>query len=266
MRYLNNSGSRKFRTIWLSDVHLGFRGCNAESLLEFLKSVDCEYLYLVGDIVDIWQLKKRRYWPQAHNNVVRAILGKAKVGTKVIYVPGNHDEFLRDYTGHSFGNISIVDTAIHVRLDGSKLLVLHGDQFDAAVTSSRWLGMLGARGYESLLYLNLALNYCRRRLGFPHWSLAKYIKHRVKNAVQAISNFERAVAAAAERYGVTGVVCGHIHRAEISQIGQIVYCNCGDWVESCTTLVEHQSGELEILTWDDNQATAIPASLTREAA
>jgi len=266
MRYLNNSPYRKFNAVWISDVHLGFRGCNAESLLAFLKSTDCDYLYLVGDIVDIWQLKKRRYWPQAHNDVIRAILGKAKVGTKVIYVPGNHDEFLREYTGHSFGNISILDKAVHIRLDGTRLLVLHGDQFDAAVTSSRWLGMLGARGYELLLNLNLVVNYCRRKLGFPHWSLAKYIKYRVKNAVQAISNFEHAVAAAAARYAVTGVVCGHIHRPEISQIGEVVYCNCGDWVESCTALVEHVNGEIEILAWNEDVDAAIPAPVSLEAA
>ncbi|MDA0823659.1 MAG: UDP-2,3-diacylglucosamine diphosphatase [Proteobacteria bacterium] len=266
MQYLNSSGSRKFHTIWISDVHLGFRGCNAEALLAFLKSVECNYLYLVGDIVDIWQLKKRQYWPQAHNDVVRAILGKAKVGTKVIYVPGNHDEFLRDYVGHSFGNISIVEKAVHVRLDGSKLLILHGDQFDAAVTSSRWVGMLGARGYELLLHLNLVLNYFRRKLGFPHWSLAKYVKYRVKNAIQAISNFEHAVAAAADRFGVTGVVCGHIHRPEISKIGDIGYCNCGDWVESCTALVEHHNGELEILTWNGDLGAAVPAPLALDAA
>ena len=266
MRNFENLRPRRFRSVWLSDVHLGFRGCSADALLAFLKSTECETLYLVGDIVDIWQLKKRRYWPQAHNDVIRAILGKAKVGTKVIYVPGNHDEFLRDFTGHAFGNISIVEKTIHTRVDGSKLLVLHGDQFDAAVTSSRFLGKLGSVGYELLLHLNIVVNTVRRAFGFPRWSLARYIKHKVKNAVQAISNYEQAVAQAAARHGVSGVVCGHIHRAEITRIDDVVYCNCGDWVESCTALVEHTNGELEILTWSHDKAVAVPTASSREAA
>ena len=250
---------RRFRAIWISDVHLGFRGCRADSLLAFLKTVECEYLYLVGDIVDIWQLQKRRYWPQAHNDVIRAILGKAKVGTQVIYVPGNHDEFMRDYAGNLFGNVAIVERAIHVRHDGSRLLVLHGDQFDAAVTSSRWLGKLGSHGYALLLSLNVLVNYFRRHCGFPHWSLAGYVKYKVKNAVQAIGNFEHAVAAAAKRHGVDGVVCGHIHHAEIALINDTVYCNCGDWVESCTALVEHRNGALEILAWNETEEMAVPS-------
>lgn len=266
MRSFDNPRPRRFRSVWLSDVHLGFRGCNADALLAFLKSTECETLYLVGDIVDIWQLKKRRYWPQAHNDVIRAILGKAKFGTNVVYVPGNHDEFLRDFTGHAFGNIAIVEKTIHTRVDGSKLLVLHGDQFDAAVTSSRFLGKLGSFGYELLLHLNIVVNAVRRAFGFPRWSLARYIKYKVKNAVQAISNFEHAVAQAAARHGVNGVVCGHIHRAEITRIDDIMYCNCGDWVESCTALVEHTNGELEILTWSHEKQVAVPTMSSLEAA
>ena len=242
---------RRYRTVWISDVHLGFRGCSAEYLLDFLRSTECEYLYLVGDIIDIWSMKKRPFWPQAHNDVVRTILGKAKHGTKVVFVPGNHDELLRDYDGMVFGNIRIADRAVHTRADGRRFLVLHGDQFDGVVRSSRALALIGSAIYEWLLRANHWTNFVRRKLGFPYWSLSAFIKHKVKNAMQYISNFEHAVAWEASRMGVDGVVCGHIHRAEISTIGDVLYCNCGDWVESCTALVEHGDGALEVLHWSD---------------
>ena len=242
---------RRYRTVWISDVHLGFRGCSAEYLLDFLRSTECEYLYLVGDIIDIWSMKKRPFWPQAHNDVVRAILGKAKHGTKVVFVPGNHDELLRDYDGMVFGNIRIADRIVHTRADGRRFLVLHGDQFDGVVRSSRTLALIGSTVYEWLLRANHWTNFVRRKLGFPYWSLSAFVKHKVKNAMQYISNFEHAVAWEASRMGVDGVVCGHIHRAEISTIGDVVYCNCGDWVESCTALVEHGDGALEVLHWSD---------------
>ncbi|MEM7541064.1 MAG: UDP-2,3-diacylglucosamine diphosphatase [Pseudomonadota bacterium] len=244
-----SKNNKEFRAIWISDVHLGFRGARADLLLDFLHRAQCEKLYLVGDIVDMWSMKKRPYWPQSHNDVIRTILGKAKYGTEVIYVPGNHDELLRAYVGHEFGNISIQDPAIHVRRNGEKMLVLHGDQFDAAVASSRWIGMLGSLVYELLLGANTILNRARRAFGFPYWSLAKFLKNKVKNAVQYISIYERAVAEAARRYGVSGVVCGHIHRAEVITIDGILYCNCGDWVEGCTALVEHDDGHIELVDW-----------------
>jgi len=241
----------RYRSIWISDVHLGFRGCRADFLLDFLRNTECEYLYLVGDIIDVWEMKNRLFWPQEHNNVVRTILGKAKHDTKVIYIPGNHDEVLRDFVGMDFGNVSIQKDAIHVTATGKRLLVLHGDEFDSVVRVSRWLAMLGNRVYDWLLYLNRWVNVFRRRLGFPYWSLAAYLKHKVKNAVQFISDFEQAVARETERRGVDGVVCGHIHHAEITTHNNILYCNDGDCVESCTALVERHDGRLELINWTE---------------
>lgn len=246
----------RYRAIWISDVHLGFRGSRADCLLDFLRSVDCETLYLVGDIVDIWQLRRKRYWPQAHNDVIRNILGKARYGTRIVYVPGNHDELMKSYNGHDFGNISIVAKAIHTRATGERVLVVHGDQFDAAVASARWIGTLGGIAYEALLRVNVLVNLVRRGLGFGHWSLAQFLKYRVKNAVRYISRFEEVVAREAGRAGVDGVICGHIHRPEISSIGDIDYYNCGDWVESLTALVEHRDGRIELLAWNEQTAMA----------
>lgn len=247
--------SLSFRTVWISDVHLGFRGCSADHLLSFLHSIDCEFLYLVGDIIDVWEMRKRLYWPQSHNNVVRTILGKAKHGTKVIYVPGNHDELLRDYHDMVFGNVHIVEEAIHTNADGRRLLVTHGDKFDSVVRSSRAIALLGTRLYDWLLKANYLVHGVRRRLNLPYWSLAAFLKHKVKNAVLYISNFEKAVAHESARLGVDGVVCGHIHRPEISKMHNVIYCNCGDWVESCSALVEHHDGSLELLRWADTMAS-----------
>lgn len=253
MEKLSQLSPKRYRAVWISDVHLGFRGCSADFLLDFLRSTECEYLYLVGDIIDMWAMKKRPYWPQAHNNVIRCILGKAKHETRVVYVPGNHDELIRDYEGMSFGNVLISSEVVHTRADGKRLLVLHGDQFDAVVKCSKALALIGSKVYDWLLRANHLVNWTRRKLGFPYWSLAAFLKHKVKNAVQYIGNFEQAVAYEAERQGVDGVVCGHIHRAEITLIGDVIYCNCGDWVESCTALVEHFDGSMELLHWSDRQ-------------
>ncbi|WP_231639157.1 UDP-2,3-diacylglucosamine diphosphatase [Sphingomonas profundi] len=239
----------KYRTVWISDLHLGTAGCNADMLLDFLRSIRCETLYLVGDIVDGWQLKKGWYWPQRHNDVVRCILKMAKHGTRVIYVPGNHDDSFRDYVGLHFGGVELLPEAIHVTADGRRLLVLHGDVFDNIVLFARWLAFLGDGAYTLLLKSNALVNNVRRRLNLPYWSLACHVKKRVKNAVQFISRFEEAVAHAAADRGVDGVVCGHIHSAEIREIGDITYYNDGDWVESCTALVEHADGAMEILEW-----------------
>ena len=240
-----------FRTVWISDIHLGFRGCSADHLLEFLHSIECEYLYLVGDIIDIWEMKKRMYWPQSHNNVVRTIHGKDKHGTKVVYVPGNHDELLRDFNEMTFGNVHIIEEAIHTNVDGRRLLVTHGDKFDSVVRCSRALALLGTRLYDWLLKANYVVHGVRRRFNLPYWSLAGFLKHKVKNAVQFISNFEQAVAYEAARLGVDGVVCGHIHRPEITKLNNIIYFNCWDFVESCSALVEHHDGSLELLRWAD---------------
>lgn len=242
-------GRTPYRTIWISDVHLGTPGCNAELLLDFLRSVDCDTLYLVGDIIDGWRLRKGWYWPQRHNDVIRCILKMAKKGTRVVYVPGNHDEAFRDYVGLNFGGVELLPEVIHETADGRRLLVLHGDAFDGVVLYARWLAFLGDSAYELLLKSNVAVNWVRRRFGLPYWSLAAHLKKKVKNAVQFICSYEEAVAHAAADRGVDGVVCGHIHSAEIRQFGDITYYNDGDWVESCTALVEHADGRMEILDW-----------------
>jgi UDP-2,3-diacylglucosamine pyrophosphatase LpxH len=241
------------RTVFISDTHLGTPGCNAEMLLDFLKSVDCETLYLVGDIVDGWQLRKGWYWPSRHNDVVRCVLKKAKHGTRVIYLPGNHDEALRQFVGLNIGGIELAQQAIHVSADGRKLLVLHGDEFDGVVLYARWLAFLGDSAYTLLLKANRLLNWIRRKCGLPYWSLSSHLKMKVKNAVQFISSFEDAVAHAALERGADGVVCGHIHSAEIRQVGNVTYYNDGDWVESCTALVEHSEGRMEIINWAERK-------------
>jgi UDP-2,3-diacylglucosamine pyrophosphatase LpxH len=237
------------RTVWISDTHLGTAGCNAALLLDFLKSVQPETLYLVGDIIDGWRLKRGWYWPPLHNDIVRRVLKLAHKGVRVVYVPGNHDEALRDFTGLAFGGVEVVPEAIHTTADGRRLLVLHGDEFDGVVLYARWLAFLGDRAYALLLRLNVAFNAVRRRFGLPYWSLSAHIKKKVKNAVSFISRFEEAVAHAAADRGVDGVVCGHIHSAEIREFGGVTYYNDGDWVESCTALIEHPDGRMEILDW-----------------
>lgn len=238
---------RHYRTIYISDVHLGTPGCNAGLLLDFLAGVECETLYLVGDIVDGWRLKKGWYWPDEHNEVVRRILKMAHRGTRVILVAGNHDEMLRSYAGMHFGGVEIANEAIHVTADGRRLLVVHGDAFDGVVLYARWLAFAGDKAYALLLKSNIWLNRIRRALKLPYWSLSAYLKHRVKNVVQFVCDFEEAVAHAARERGVDGVVCGHIHCAEIRQIGNIEYYNDGDWVESCTALVEDADGSMRIV-------------------
>jgi UDP-2,3-diacylglucosamine pyrophosphatase LpxH len=244
----------RLRTVFISDVHLGSKGCRADLLLEFLKSVEVEQLYLVGDIVDFWAMRKNFFWPQEHNNVLRTILGKAKGGTRVRFIPGNHDADLREFVGSAFGNLEIHREYIHQTAEGKRLLVMHGDEFDTVVQCSPWLARLGSTAYDFTLQLNRYVNAVRRLFGYSYWSLANYLKHRVKNAVSYISSFERAVAHAARKRGVDGVVCGHIHRAEISDIDGVLYCNDGDWVESCTALVEDMNGRLAIWHWAELRA------------
>ncbi|MEQ1497920.1 MAG: UDP-2,3-diacylglucosamine diphosphatase [Novosphingobium sp.] len=240
---------RKYRTVWISDIHLGTRGCNAVLLLDFLRAIECDTLYLVGDVVDGWRLRKGWYWPDAHNEVVRRVLKLAHRGTRVVLVAGNHDEMLRPYAGMTFGGVEVALEAIHQTADGRRLLVTHGDAFDVVVLYHRWLAFLGDAAYSFLLGLNVVLNRVRRRLHMPYWSLSSYLKKRVKNAVAFIGEFEEAVAHAARERGVDGVVCGHIHSAEIRQIGSITYYNDGDWVESCTALVEAADGAMSLVDW-----------------
>lgn len=253
-------GKLKFRTVWISDTHLGTAGCNAELLHDFLHSIKPDTLYLVGDIIDGWRLKRGWYWPPRHNDIVRRVLKLANKGTRVVYIPGNHDEALRDFTGLAFGGVEVMHEAIHVTADGKRLLVLHGDEFDGVVLYARWLAFLGDVGYSVLLRMNVWFNAVRRQFGLPYWSLSAYIKHRVKNAVAFISRFEDVVAHAARERGVDGVICGHIHSAEIRDIDGVLYMNDGDWVESCTALVEHFDGRIEILNWAARTAALAAAA------
>jgi UDP-2,3-diacylglucosamine pyrophosphatase LpxH len=255
-RYLKSSShgkreARRFRTIWISDVHLGTTGCQAARLLEFLQATESETLYLVGDIIDGWQLKRRWYWDQTHNNVVQNVLKKAKKGTEVIFVPGNHDEAIRQFIDLDFGGIRIRDELIHVTAQGKRMLVLHGDRFDGVIACAKWLAYVGDSLYTLILKFNQVFNIWRARAGLPYWSLSQYLKLKVKNAVSYISSFENALAAEARKKGVDGVICGHIHKPEIREIDGITYCNDGDWVESLSALVEEMSGELRLVSWQE---------------
>lgn len=259
-------GRRRYRTVWISDVHLGTRGCNADMLIDFLDHVDSDTMYLVGDIVDGWQLKKRFYWPAAHNDVIWRLMKRARRGTRMIYIPGNHDEMFRQFAGLDFGGIKIRRKAIHETADGRRLLVLHGDEFDAITLSHRWLAHVGDAAYTALMTLNRAVSAVRRKFGMPYWSLSKHAKAKVKNAVAFISRFEEIVAEAAGSRGVDGVVCGHIHTAEMRDIAGVAYYNDGDWVEGCNALVEHFDGTMEILNWGDEIARRDVAPATALAA
>jgi UDP-2,3-diacylglucosamine pyrophosphatase LpxH len=233
---------------------LGTPGCQAEALLEFLRTHTSDTLYLVGDIIDGWQLRRRWYWPQAHNDVVQKLLRRARKGCKVVFVPGNHDEFARKFLDHSFGGVEVAEEWIHTTADGRKLWITHGDLYDGVIQVARWLALLGDNLYEFTLKLNRHLNSWRARMGLPYWSLSKYLKLKVKRAVSYVGDFEQALAREARKRGVEGLVCGHIHHAEMRDIDGILYCNDGDWVESLTALVEHPDGQLEILDWAEVMA------------
>ena len=239
---------RRYRSAWISDAHLGTRGCNAAALLDFLRENDFDTLYIVGDLIDIWSLRRGIYWPQQHNDVIQKILRKARKGTHVIYIPGNHDELVSDFCG-TYGNIEIKQTAIHVTASGERILIIHGHELDAVVQNVKWLAFAGDVGYQFLLSLNPLINFVRRRFGLGYWSLSAYAKRRVKDAVSFIGKFEAAVAHYAKRYRVDAVLCGHIHSAAIREFGNVTYYNCGDWVESCTALVEGKDGILSMINY-----------------
>lgn len=249
----------RYRTIWLSDIHLGTKGCQAEPLLDFLRYTESENLYLVGDIVDGWQLRKRWYWPQTHNDVVQKILRRARKGTNVFYVPGNHDEAARDFCGLQFGGVLVTNQIVHTLATGQRFLVLHGDQYDAVIGFAKWLAKLGDVAYTLTLSINTLFNTLRRKMGFSYWSLSAYLKKKVKNAVEYISAYETLLADEARRHHVDGVLCGHIHQAEIRMIGDALYCNCGDWVESCTAVVEDFDGNLSIINWPTQREALLSA-------
>jgi UDP-2,3-diacylglucosamine pyrophosphatase LpxH len=243
------TGSHHYRAIWLSDIHLGASDCQATYLLDFLRHNKSEYLYLVGDIIDGWRLKKGWYWPQSHNDVIQKILRKARKGTRVVYIPGNHDEGARQFCGLAFGGIHVRGEAFHTTLRGKRLWIVHGDLFDGVIQHAKWLAYLGDTAYTLILILNRWFNRIRGKLGFPYWSLSQYLKHQVKNAVNFISSFERVMTDEARRRGCDGVVCGHIHKAELRDIDGMLYCNDGDWVESLSALVETLDGELKVIYW-----------------
>ncbi|NJL08249.1 MAG: UDP-2,3-diacylglucosamine diphosphatase [Methylacidiphilales bacterium] len=269
--------SRHYRSLFISDIHLGTKGCQADLLLDFIRHHDADAIYLVGDIIDGWRLRNGWYWPQAHNDVVQKLLRKARKGARIIYLPGNHDEFMRDYYGTHFGGIEVQETAIHEAADGKRYLVIHGDVFDLVVRHARWLAFLGDWAYVFALGVNTYVNRVRRLFGLNYWSLSQWAKLKVKNAVNYIGEFETALAGEAERHQVDGVICGHIHHAAITDQHGTRYINCGDWVESCTAVAEHEDGRFEIITWtkraatlaeldDEAETDAAPASAARAAA
>ena len=249
---------RTYRTIWISDVHLGTKGCNHELLIDFLDHTDSDTMYLVGDIIDGWRLKKKVYWPPEHSDIVWRILKRAKRGTRIIYIPGNHDEMVRPFSGMNFGGVEIMRAAFHDTADGRRLMVLHGDEFDTIMLAHRWLAFVGDALYHVMMKLNNWVAAARKRLGLPYWSISKAAKNKVKNAVEFISKYEEVVARAAAERGVDGVVCGHIHTAEFRSFEyggkRVEYWNDGDWVEGCNALVEHADGRMEILHWPDEVA------------
>ncbi len=246
----------RVRTLFLSDLHLGTKGCQAGPLLDFLKAYDADTIYLVGDIVDGWRLKSGWYWPQAHNDVVQKLLRKVRKGARLVYIPGNHDEFLRDYVGVNLGGIELADHALHVTADGKRYLVIHGDQFDIVVRHARWIALLGDGAYTAALFVNTHLNILRRRLGLTYWSLSAWAKLKVKNAVNFISRFEEFLASEARRQEADGVICGHIHHAAMHGDFGVAYVNTGDWVESCTAVVEHYDGTLQLIRWGEETAAS----------
>ena len=253
MDSLKSSG--RYRAIFISDVHLGAKACQASFILDFLKTHDAETIYLVGDIVDFWRIRRGAYWPQSHNDVIQKLMRKVRKGTRLVYIPGNHDEALRAYCGAHFGGIRLVRKAVHETADGRKFLILHGDEFDVVVRYAKWLAFLGDWAYDLALWTNTHLNWARRHFGLPYWSLSAYLKHKVKRAVNYIGEFEAALSQEAKRHGAHGVICGHIHHAAIRTFDDVLYINTGDWVESCTAVGETHEGRFEIIRW---------ASLARE--
>lgn len=242
---------RFYRSVFISDVHLCSRDAQTETLHNFLDTIRCDYLYLVGDIIDVWALKKRWHWPKQYNEVIHKLLKRSRKGAKIIYVPGNHDEFFRDFLGVAFGDIEVVRDTIHETADGRRFLVTHGDQFDAAVRLHPWMAKLGDWAYRHLVTINRVVNFARHRMGLPYWSLSGAIKRRVKGAVTFLNNFESYVIKEAHRRQVDGVVCGHIHQPAMREVDGVTYCNTGDWIENCTALVEDEAGNMELLWWHE---------------
>jgi UDP-2,3-diacylglucosamine pyrophosphatase LpxH len=258
-----------YRTIWISDLHIGSTQCQADALLDFLKHNDSDKLYLVGDIIDFWALSKKMYWPRDHNTVIQKILRKARHGTQIIYVPGNHDENVRDYHDFVFGDIIVKNSDIHTTANGKRFLIVHGDEYDTIAKHHKWVAKLGSLGYDWLIELNRYIRFVRRLLGVQsQFSLAAFVKYKVKNVVQFISDYEESIVHSLRNEGVDGVICGHIHHAEIKPIEDFLYVNTGDFVESCTAIVELQDGTLELIRWLDQEAAEVvpPAAISQPAA
>ena len=247
----DSSAGVSVRTLFISDVHLGTKSAQADRLLALLRCCEADTIYLVGDIVDFWKVRRGPHWPQAHNDVLQKLLRKVRKGARLVLIPGNHDEVLRDYAGIRFGGIEIHQDHVHTTARGQRYIVMHGDEFDLVVRTAKWLALLGDKGYEFALWLNRPLNWVRRRFGFGYWSLSAYLKYRVKKAVAFIGAFEEAVASEARRRGADGVICGHIHAAADRRFHDTHYLNCGDWVESCTAVVETHAGDLHVLQWQE---------------
>ena len=250
--------AHRYRAIFVSDMHLGTRGCQAGLILDFLRHNDADTFFLVGDIIDGWRMRASFYWPQSHNDVIQKLLRKVRRGARMIFVPGNHDEFARQFIGLSFGGIEIRRNAKHVTADGRRFLILHGDEFDVVVRHSKWLAWLGDWAYDLAIFVNTHYNRVRCGLGFPYWSFSAWAKLKVKNAVNFIGSFEDALAGEAKRRGADGVICGHIHHPVIKQIDGVTYVNTGDFVESCSLIVEHHDGRLEVLFWSKPLALPLP--------
>ena len=257
---------RRYRTIFLSDVHLGTRGSRTDFLADFLRKVECDRLYLVGDIVDGWRLRKSWYWNAGHDEVIRLVLRAARNGTEVTYIPGNHDEMFRDWLGTELAGVKLAREVVHEAADGRRYLVIHGDVFDGVIRYAKFLAHLGDWAYDTALTLNRWFNAARRRLGYPYWSLSQWLKRQVKEAVKAIDRFETALATEARRRGLDGVVCGHIHHAEMRSVEGVLYMNDGDWVESCTALVEHEDGRFELLDWARENRLSFARGMARPEA
>jgi len=250
-----------YRSVWISDVHLSTRDCQAEQFYDFLSSIRCDFLYLVGDIIDVEALAKRWSWPPFYNEVVHKLLKHARKGARVVFLPGNHDECFRTFVGHRFGEIEIRDRVTHTTVDGRRFLVIHGDTFDGVVMNHQWLNQLGTWVYGHLTLLNRLVNYVRRWFGWPYWSMSGAIKRKVKHAVTYVNSFANSLVDEAQREGVDGVICGHVHQPAMHDLRGLLYCNSGDWVENCTAIVEHEDGELEVLWWrreKDRQCRSVP--------
>ncbi len=245
--------AQRYRTVFISDLHLGTPGCKADCLLDFLQHVESEYLYLIGDVVDGWRLKKKRFWPERHSQILRALRARSRRGTRVTYLPGNHDEALRRRIGRGFAGVRVLHDVIHQTADGRRLLVIHGDAFDGVCTDMKWLARLGSIAYDLALQVNTGFNLLRRWLGLGYWPLSAFLKAQVKAAVNFVERYEHSLAAEARRRSVAGVVCGHVHKPEIRTIDGVQYFNDGDWVESCSALVEHMDGRMELLHWAERR-------------